>query len=66
METSLIEFRNFPTCFTDKDRGKSHESVLRSFHIVSHVLKMVQRGDSKETILEVVTLLKNLPEPKDL
>jgi hypothetical protein len=36
-----------------------HESVLRSYHILDKVCEMVTRGDSKETILEVVALLRN-------
>lgn len=35
-----------------------HESVFRSYHILEYVLIMVERGDSKETIQEVVNLLK--------
>lgn len=34
-----------------------HESCYKSYHILEHVLKMVERGDSKETILEMVQLL---------
>ena len=40
---------------------KVHESVYRSYDILEHVLKMVERGDSKETIFEVVEFLKCYP-----
>lgn len=35
-----------------------HESVFKSYHILAHVLEMVKRGDSKESIFELVELLK--------
>ncbi len=50
----LEEILQFPTVINNK-----HESLLRSFHILNHVLDMVNRGDSKETIFEVVQLLKS-------
>lgn len=37
------------------------ESLFRSYHILEHVLIMVDRGDSKETIFEVVEFLKCYP-----
>lgn len=36
-----------------------HESCYRSFHILRKVVEMVNRGDSKETINEMVELLNN-------
>ena len=40
---------------------KVHESVYRSYHILDHILVMVERGDSAETIAEVAELLKSRP-----
>jgi hypothetical protein len=34
-----------------------HESVFRSYHILYKVLELIERGDSKETILEIVNYL---------
>lgn len=39
-------------------RDNVHESVFRAHHILDHVLIMVERGDSKETIFEVVEMLR--------
>jgi len=39
-----------------------HESIFQSYHILDKVLQMVDRGDSKETIFEVVELLRNKKE----
>lgn len=39
---------------------KVHESCFQSFHILNFVLIMVERGDSKETILELVEMLRNI------
>lgn len=38
---------------------KNHESLYKSYHILNYVLDMVQRGDSKDTILEVVAMLRH-------
>ena len=35
-----------------------HESCFRSYDILEQVLIMVKRGDTKETIFEVVEFLK--------
>lgn len=50
---TLKEITEMPTCL-----GNSHESVLRSFHILDLVLEMVERGDSKETIQETAEYLR--------
>ena len=63
MKTELLDFKEYPTCFVNQKGNKCHESILRHFHIAAHLMRMVERGDSKETIAEVFTLLKNLPEP---
>lgn len=46
-----------PTCLKNL-----HESCYRSYHILNHVLTMVERGDSKETIFEVADFLKSYPD----
>ena len=39
-----------------------HESAAyRSYHVLEYVMEMVERGDSKETIKEVVQYLLNTP-----
>lgn len=43
-----------PSLFEDTEKGKSHESVLKSFHIVCKIKEMLARGDSRETILEII------------
>lgn len=40
---------------------KVHESCYRSYHILEQVLQMVERVDSKETIFEVVDMLREYP-----
>ena len=44
----------FPTVI-----NSTHESMYRSYHILEKVLEMVDRGDSKETIFEVVNFLQS-------
>lgn len=48
----LHEIQKMPTT-----TNKIHESCFKSTHILKHVLKMVERGDSRQTIFEVVDLL---------
>lgn len=44
--------------------NKNHESLYKSFHILDHVMVMAKRGDSNETIIEVVNLLRELDDSK--
>ena len=40
---------------------KIHESCFRSYNILKQVMIMVERGDTKETIFEVVEFLQENP-----
>lgn len=52
----IAEILSFPTVI-----NKNHESLYRSYHILSYVLEMVKRGDSKETILETAQFMSEYP-----
>ena len=56
MDKTLKQIQIKPTCL-----GNIHESCYRSYSILEKVLVMVERGDSKETIFEVVEFLKEYP-----
>ena len=53
---TLKEIQMKPTCLEN-----IHESCFRSYSILDQVLRMVQRGDTKETIMEVVEFLNEYP-----
>jgi hypothetical protein len=53
---NLSDIQKMPTSI-----DKVHESCFRSYHILIHVLKMVYRGDSSETIFEVANMLRENP-----
>jgi len=53
MANTLKGIQNMPTTLE-----KVHESSYRSYHILNHVLLMIERNDSKETIFETVALLR--------
>ena len=53
MNNILSEIKAMPTVI-----DKVHESCFRSSMILRQVLEMVKRGDSKETIFEVVEMLQ--------
>ena len=53
---SLKQIQTKPTCLEN-----IHESCFRSCSILEQVLIMVERGDSKETIFEVVDFLNEYP-----
>ncbi len=36
-----------------------HESVFRSYQILDYVILMISRGDSKETMLDIIDFLKD-------
>jgi hypothetical protein len=59
---NLLAINAMPT--THDDSGKIHESIFRSYHILNYVLEMVNRGDSKETINDVVAFLQASEEEK--
>ena len=60
--TNLSAIKKQPTSIE-----KVHESCYRSFHILNNVLGMIERGDSKETIFEVVEHLRADPiEQKEI
>ncbi len=48
-----------PTDFGLKGGKQINEQLFRSYHIVNKIIEMVDRGDSKETINEVVALLRS-------
>ena len=50
---NLDKIIEMPTIYNN-----THESIYRVFHVLEYVLDMVDRGDSKETILEVADFLK--------
>lgn len=52
---NIEEIKKMPTVL---EEIKTHESVLRSYHIVIKIMEMVDRGDSKETIKEIVEFLQ--------
>jgi hypothetical protein len=54
---------NMITDITDKPQiiDKVHESCYRTYHILNYVMIMLSRGDSKETIKEVVDFCKHYP-----
>ena len=56
MDKTLKQIQMKPTCLENR-----HESCFRSYSILEQVLIMVERGDSKETIFEVVEFLKEYP-----
>jgi len=58
---TLSEIKEQPTLIDN-----IHESCFRAYHILEQVLTMVERGDTKETIFDVVQLLKINPIEKSI
>ena len=56
MIKTLKEIQIKPTCLEN-----IHESCFRSYSILDKVLEMMERGDSKESIFEVVEFLNEYP-----
>ena len=55
--TKIDSIKHFPTIWNEW--WKIHESIFRSYNILSYVKEMLQRWDSKETILEIIEELEN-------
>lgn len=49
---TLTEIKALPTIINN-----THESVYRVYHVLDKVMEMINRGDTKETIIEVVNFL---------
>ncbi len=56
MELNTI--KRFPTCYIDQEGMNCHESLLQSYQIVQKVIKMLERKDSQETILEIINHIR--------
>jgi hypothetical protein len=54
----IKEIKDFPTQIRDISNELSHESVLRAYQILEYTKTMLERGDSNETILEVIQHLE--------
>lgn len=52
-----VKVGQFPTIIDD-----IHESEFRSFHVLRLILEMIEREDSKDTIMEVMALLSSYPQ----
>lgn len=53
---NISEIKKFPVRYIDKTNGETHESMLRSYQVLQKVKQMLSRGDSQDTILEVIEL----------
>lgn len=52
MTNKIEKIQQLPT-FIDN----THESCFRSYHVLNLTLEMIERGDSKETIFDMVEFL---------
>ena len=50
----IEDIKKTPDCFTDKDRGDSHESILKSYRIVDLVLEMLREKMDSEHIIQTI------------
>jgi hypothetical protein len=55
---TIAQIRAKPTVMDDA--GKIHESVFRSFHIVSKIKNFLQRGVPTDVILELIDEMEGL------
>lgn len=54
----IEEIIKMPTTYIDKNGRDCHESLLRSYQLLDKVKEMLKRGDSQDTILEVVEYIE--------
>lgn len=60
MVTTTSELVRMPN---EKD-PKIHESVFRAYNILEHTKTMLKRGDSVETILEIIQMMETTPDKR--
>jgi hypothetical protein len=61
MDNKLSEIKSMPTCIE-----KIHQSCFRANAILGHILEMVERGGSKDTIFQTYCHLADNPISVDL
>ena len=54
---TLSEIQLMPTVIDN-----THESCFRSYQILDKVIELISRGDSKQTILDIIEHLRTMPE----
>ncbi len=50
----ISEIKGIDDMFIDKDNKKCHESILKCFHMMQYIRECLKRGDSSETILDIM------------
>ena len=58
LDRNEFDVSHFPSKYKDETGQKCHESLLRSYHILSRVMVMIDRKDSPETIDSIVALMQ--------
>ena len=54
---NIKQISEIDTCL-EFDGLKYHESLLQSYQLLEKVIEMLRRGDSSETILEIISHIK--------
>ena len=65
MNNPLKEIMNQPTVFTHTDGSKIDESIFRSNGLLAYVYCMAKRGDSAQSIKDVIEIVKNRDDSKE-
>jgi hypothetical protein len=55
---NLSEIIKQDTILELENGQKAHESILQSYHVVNFVYNMAKRGDSSETIVQIIDLIR--------
>jgi hypothetical protein len=61
---NIESISQMPTCI-ETPEGTSHESVLRSYHIVQKVKWLLELKTSPEVILELIDMMEVAPVNKE-
>lgn len=63
---TIREIKKLPNTFDDRFKGESDESVLRAYQILEKVKEMLGRGDSSQTVLEIIMECETHDAPKSI
>jgi cytochrome c-type biogenesis protein CcmH/NrfF len=58
---TIKQIKEIDTCW-DCNGQKYHESLLQAFQLLEKVTEMLRRGDSAETILEIISHIRGYDE----
>lgn len=63
LAATVAAIQNTPTCYLDMDKGRCHESLLRSYQILAFAKDWLAEGVPAHVVLDAIRFLEEQPVP---